>query len=95
MTSLVVDFAQLQAAIDRMSRFGREVDECLADVEQAMGALRATWHGSGSDAQAEAQQRWDDGAEQMKSALSMLQKAAETARTNYAEAVSKNGQMWG
>jgi len=31
----------------------------------------------------------------MKAALSQLQKIAETARKNYADAVDKNGQMWG
>jgi WXG100 family type VII secretion target len=92
---LVVDFSQLQGAIDHMATFGREVAECLEDVERTMAALRATWHGSGSDAQAQAQQQWEDGAEQMKAALSQLQKIAETARKNYTDAVDKNGQMWG
>jgi WXG100 family type VII secretion target len=91
---LVVDFSQLQGAIDHMAAFGREVAECLEDVERTMAALRATWHGSGSDAQAQAQQQWEDGAEQMKAALSQLQKIAETARKNYTDAVDKNGQMW-
>lgn len=91
---LVVDFPQLQGAIDHMAEFDREVAECLADVEHTMAALRAVWHGSGSDAQAQAQQQWEDGAEQMKAALSQLQKIAETARKNYADAVDKNGQMW-
>jgi WXG100 family type VII secretion target len=95
MTMLVVDFAQLQGAIDHMADFEREVAECLEDVDHTMAALRATWHGSGSDAQAQAQQQWEDGAEQMKAALSQLQKIAEMARKNYADAVDKNGQMWG
>ena len=94
MTMLVVDFEQLQAAINHMEAFGREVTECLEDVDQTMATLRATWHGSGSDAQAQAQQQWEDGAEQMKTALLQLQKIADTARKNYADAVDKNGQMW-
>jgi ESAT-6 family protein len=91
---LVVDFPQLQAAIGHMANFGREVTECLEDIDQTMAALRASWHGSGSDAQAQAQQQWEDGAEQMKTALSQLQTIAETARKNYQNAVDKNGQMW-
>jgi WXG100 family type VII secretion target len=91
---LVVDFLQLQAAIDHIANFGREVTECLEDIDQTMATLRASWHGSGSDAQAQAEQQWEDGAEQMKTALSQLQKIAETARKNYADAVDKNGQMW-
>jgi WXG100 family type VII secretion target len=92
---LVVDFAQLQAAIDHMAKFGQEVTEVLDDVDAAMAALRSTWHGDASDQQAQAQQQWDEGAEQMKAALEQLKTIAEAARKNYADAVSKNGQMWG
>jgi WXG100 family type VII secretion target len=94
MTMLVVDFPQMQDAIDRMAAFDHKVAECLEDVDQIMAALRATWHGSGSDAQAQAQQQWEDGAEQMKAALTQLHTIAKTAIKNYADAVDKNGQMW-
>jgi WXG100 family type VII secretion target len=92
---LVVDFAQLQAAIDHMAKFGQEVTEVLDDVDAAMAALRSTWHGEASDQQAQAQQQWDEGAEQMKAALEQLKTIAEAAHENYSDAVSKNGQMWG
>ena len=92
---LIVDFSQLQAAIDHMAKFEQEVTEVLDDVDAAMAALRATWHGDASDSQAQAQQQWDTGAEQMRTALEQLKKIGEAAHTNYSEAVSKNGQMWG
>jgi WXG100 family type VII secretion target len=95
MTMLVVDFSQLQGAIDHMAQFQREVAGCLEDVEHTQAALHGSWHGSGSDAQAQAQQQWEDGAEQMKAALEQLRKIVDTARTNYIDAVAKNGQMWG
>ncbi|WKG03649.1 WXG100 family type VII secretion target [Mycolicibacterium sp. HK-90] len=91
---LVVDFGQLQSAVDHMAAFGRDVGECLEDVDRAMAMLRATWHGEGSDAQAQAQQQWEDGAEQMKKALSTLEQIAKTAHTNYKNAVDKNKLMW-
>lgn len=91
---LVVDFPQLLGAIDRMAAFERNVADCLEDIDHTMAALRATWHGSASDAQAQAQQQWEDGAEQMKAALSQLHEIAKTAQKNYADAVDKNGQMW-
>lgn len=95
MSRLVVDFSRLQAAIDHMREFERDVAEVLEDIDRTMVALRATWHGEASDAQAQSQQQWEDGAEQMSKALSQLQKIADTARKNYAEAVAKNGEMWG
>ena len=92
---LVVDFAQLQAAIDHMATFERDVSECLEDIDHTMAALRATWHGEASDSQAQAQQQWQTGAEQMKTALEQLRNIGKAAHANYSEAVSKNGQMWG
>jgi WXG100 family type VII secretion target len=91
---LVVDFERLQAAVDRMAEFGRDVAELLEDVERSTTNLRSTWHGEASDAQAQAQRQWEDGAEQMRMALSQMQKVAEAAHKNYTDAVSKNGQMW-
>jgi WXG100 family type VII secretion target len=94
MTRLVVDIDQLRAAIGRMDSFGRDVDECLGDIDQTMATLREAWHGDGSDAQARAQQQWQDGAEQMHAALAALQQAAEAAQQHYSDAVSTNGRMW-
>lgn len=94
MTQLVVDFSQMQAAIDHMREFERDVAEVLEDVDQAMAGLRATWHGEAANAHAQSQQQWEDGAEQMKKSLAQLQKIADMARQNYADAVEKNGRMW-
>jgi WXG100 family type VII secretion target len=95
MSELVVDFAQMLAAIDRMQKFEKDVTEVLSDVDQAMATLRSTWHGEASDQQAQAQQQWDTGAEQMKTSLDQLKKIAQAAEKNYTDAVKKNGEMWG
>lgn len=94
MATLVVDFAQLRGVIRHMEEFGQEVSACLEDVEQAMAVLRSSWGGAGSDAQAQAQQQWQEGAEQMQAALTALQQIAQAAERNYSDAVDKNGQMW-
>ncbi|WNG81675.1 WXG100 family type VII secretion target [Mycobacterium sp. ITM-2016-00316] len=94
MSKLVVDFPQLQGAIDHMEQFGREVAEVLEEIDQAMAALRANWEGQASDTQAQSQQLWEDGAEQMKSSLEALRTVAENAHKNYTDAVDKNGKMW-
>ena len=92
---LVVDFEKLQAAIDHMAKFAQEVTECLDDVDHAMATLRSTWHGEAAESQAQAQRQWDEGGDQMKSALDQFTKIAEGAHKNYSDAVTKNGQMWG
>lgn len=94
MTKLVVDFPQLQGAIDHMAQFGREVEEVLAEIDQAMAALRANWEGEASETQAESQRLWDDGAEQMKTSLEALRTVAQNAHKNYTDAVDKNEKMW-
>lgn len=50
---LVLDFSALQSGIEHMAAFGRDVTECLEDIDQTMAVLRETWHGDGSDAQAQ------------------------------------------
>ncbi|MEH3142842.1 MAG: WXG100 family type VII secretion target [Mycobacterium kyogaense] len=94
MSELVVDFDALRAAIRHMEEFGREVTECLDDIEHTMAMLRGSWEGAASDAQDQAQKQWETGAEQMKESLAALQKVADTAHKNYTDAVAKNGQMW-
>lgn len=94
MTTLLVDFPQLRAAIDHMERFGRDVTEVLEEIDRAVAALRNNWEGSASDAQAQAQQMWEDGADQMKTALEQLRNVADTAHKNYTDAVNKNREMW-
>lgn len=94
MSELIVDFDALRAAITHMEEFGREVTECLDDIEHTMTMLRGSWEGAASDAQAHAEKQWETGAEQMKEALAALQKVADTAHKNYTDAVAKNGQMW-
>lgn len=94
MSGLVVDFDALRAAITHMEEFGREVTECLDDISNTMTMLRGSWEGAASDAQTQAQKQWETGAEQMKEALTALQKVVDTAHKNYTDAVAKNGQMW-
>jgi len=66
----------------------------LAEIDQAMAALRANWEGQASETQEQSQQQWDEGAEQMKTALEALRKVAENAHKNYTDAVDKNEKMW-
>jgi WXG100 family type VII secretion target len=94
MADLLVEFAQLQAAIDHMAHFQKDVETCLQDVDQTMAKLRATWHGDASDSQKDAQAKWDEGADQMNAALDQLRKIAQQAHTNYNDAVKQNKLMW-
>lgn len=91
---LVVDFAAMEGAITHMEQFGKSVKEVLEDVDQAMAVLHATWHGEASDAQAQFQQQWEDGARLMNEQLTKLKAVLDGAKKNYNSAVTQNGEMW-
>ncbi|SHU92859.1 WXG100 family type VII secretion target [Mycobacteroides abscessus subsp. abscessus] len=91
---LVVDFAAMAGAITHLEQFGRSVQEVLEDVDQAMAVLHATWHGEASDAQAQFQQQWEDGARLMNEQLTKLKDVLAGAKKNYTDAASRNGEMW-
>lgn len=90
----VVTPEELTHAADQMEAFHNKVKSVLDDVERTMTMLRASWHGSASDAQVQAQQQWKTGAEQMDESLQALKKVLEGAQKNYSDAVRNNGQMW-
>ena len=94
MAKLVVDFPQLQGAIDHMAQFGRDVTEVLEEIDHAMAALRVNWEGQASETQARSQQSWEEGAEQMRTSLEALRTVAANAHKNYTDAVAKNEKMW-
>lgn len=91
---LVVDFAAMEGAITHLEQFGKSVQEVLEDVDQAMAVLHATWHGEASDAQAQFQQQWEDGARLMNEQLTKLKDVLAGAKKNYTSAVTQNGEMW-
>ncbi|MGX9673902.1 WXG100 family type VII secretion target [Mycobacterium sp. HM-7] len=91
---LVVDFAAMEGAITHLEQFGKTVQEVLEDVDQAMAVLHATWHGEASDAQAQFQLQWEDGARLMNEQLTKLKDVLAGAKKNYNSAVAQNGEMW-
>jgi WXG100 family type VII secretion target len=90
-----VDPAVLLAAADRMADFEQHMEQTLAGLVAVEHLLGATWDGSGGQAQAAAQQRWTDGAAEMRRALADLRKVAEGAQENYHGVAQVNLRNWG
>lgn len=95
MGAFKVDPAVLLTVADRMSEFEQHMEQTLAQLEAIEHQLGTTWDGSGGQAQAAAQQRWVDGAAEMRQALADLRKAAEGAHENYHGAAQMNLRNWG
>lgn len=89
-----VDPAALLAAADRMSNFEEHMEGMLAQVTAAERSLGAEWDGTGGQAQAAAQQRWSEGAQEMREALAALRRIAMGAHENYQGAMQTNIRNW-
>ena len=94
MAGFRVDPEALLAAADRMSEFDQRVESNLARVSATVERLGASWHGDGGAAERAAQDRWDQGAQEMRDALAQLRDVAERAHANYSAAIQLNSRMW-
>ncbi len=95
MSSFRVDPAALLAVVDRMSEFDQQLEAHLARTAASVAQLGTSWYGDGGDAEKSAQQRWDEGAREMRDALVRLRQIAEGAHENYSGAAQTNVRNWG
>jgi WXG100 family type VII secretion target len=93
-TSFHVDLAALQSAADLLEKFESSAEQFIADVEQKVNNLHIGWHGDSATAHLEAQQRWKDGAQEMRTAVGQLRAILTTAHGNYSSAAATNTAMW-
>ena len=94
MPGFTVDPESLLASVDRMSEFESRLEQSLARVKASVLSLGLSWHGDAAGQQRAAQEQWDNGAEQLRSALGQLRDIAEQAHGNYSGAVAMNARMW-
>ncbi|WP_057003452.1 WXG100 family type VII secretion target [Mycobacterium kyorinense] len=95
MSAFRVDPAALLAAAERMSQFEQQMEDKLAHLTATERSLGTAWDGSGGQAQAGAQQRWSEGAAEMRQALADLRRIAVGAHENYHGAAQTNIRNWG
>jgi ESAT-6 family protein len=94
MPAFSVDLQALLAAVDQMSDFNERLQQSLARVKSSMATLAPSWRGDAAAAQQSAQQQWDCGAEELRTALGQLRDIAEQAHGNYSDAAAMNTRMW-
>ncbi|MBW3086912.1 ESAT-6-like protein EsxE [Austwickia sp. TVS 96-490-7B] len=94
MTIYKIDAAALDRAIADLTSYTKTLADDLADIDRAMGRLQHSWTGNAANAQAEAHQKWLKGAQKMRHAVRVMEKAATTARGNYTGAVEANIRIW-
>jgi WXG100 family type VII secretion target len=95
MSAFHVDPAALLAVVDRMADFDQQLEAHLAHANGSVAALGASWYGDAGQAERSAQQRWDEGAREMRDALARLRQIAEAAHENYSGAAQTNVRNWG
>jgi WXG100 family type VII secretion target len=94
MAGFTVDLEALNAAIDQMSQFEKQLDQSLGRAKAAVQSLGLSWHGDAASAQQAAQEQWNNGVEELRAALGQLRDIAEQAHGNYSGAVANNFRMW-
>lgn len=94
MSAFKVDPTALLAMVDRMAEFDQQVEAHLAHAAGSVAQLGSSWYGDGGEAERSAQQRWDEGAREMREALGRLRKIAEGAHENYSGAAQTNARNW-
>jgi WXG100 family type VII secretion target len=95
MSAFRVDPAALLAVVDRMSSYEQELEGHLAQAASSVAQLGTSWSGDGGAAERSAQERWDEGAREMREALARLRQIAEGAHENYSGAAQTNARIWG
>jgi len=89
------DPAALDAAVERMTEFEQHLEQMLDQVGAHEHSLGGDWVGDGGQAQQAAQQRWAEGAAQMRAALADLRRVTHGAQENYRAAMQTNSLNWG
>lgn len=88
------DPAALAAAVERIAEFEQHLEQMLDQVAAHEHSLGSDWVGDGGQAQQSAQQRWAEGAAQMRAALVELRRIAQGAQENYRAAMQTNSLNW-
>lgn len=94
MSAFTVDLDDLDAAVVRLRRVERLVEDRLARIDSRMRALYGSWRGDAATAQRAAHDDWVAGAAEMRTALGALRSVAATAHENYCAAVTANTAGW-
>ncbi|MEJ7832946.1 MAG: WXG100 family type VII secretion target [Nocardioides sp.] len=89
-----VDAAELDTVISDVEKTETALETLTTDLESQIAALQSVWDGLAADAQRAAQDEWNDGMVDMRSALTDLREEARAAHSSYTTAASTNVQMW-
>ncbi len=92
--SYMVDLDKLDESITDMAKFDGQVQKHLDSLDTVVAKLHGTWHGDAANAQNDAHTKWTEGATGMRTALGEMKAAAETAHTNYTNAINANQKTW-
>jgi WXG100 family type VII secretion target len=89
-----VDLEELKAVIADLEKCERALEGLTSDIERQMKVLQSTWEGLSAQAQAEAQEEWNQGLLEMRAALADMRQAARVASNNYDLAIKTNTSIW-
>jgi WXG100 family type VII secretion target len=89
-----VDLDEITAHVEQSRAFVGQVQETLAQLDQVVSALHASWAGQAARAHQLAHREWTRAARLMEHDLALMVAAAQRAHDDYHSAASTNHRMW-
>jgi WXG100 family type VII secretion target len=91
---LTVDFAVLGELVDRLAAHIDATDGVLADVDQIITDLAASWTGQAQEAFRTTADEWRADVRDLRDELHRIREFVVTAHGNHATAVETNVRIW-
>ena len=89
-----VDFASLDALVDRLATRTDEIEKVLATLESDVRLLRGQWTGAASNAYDRAHAEWSIELAAMNDVMRKLAKAVSLANSDYRDTESRAAKAW-
>jgi WXG100 family type VII secretion target len=94
MSELLVNFGQLQAAVDHIDTAISSLHSSLGDLQNEAKPLTATWSGSAQAAYQQRQQQWTTAAEDITNILLNIKTALQESTTDYIQTERANTNLF-
>ncbi len=94
MTVHRIDLARLDAAVDHLNAYAKQLTQELSTIDEAVATLGTGWTGPAATAHAKAHGEWSKALSEMTESIKIMRQAADTARGNYTGAAAANMQIW-
>lgn len=95
MGQIQVDFGQLSSAADHLGQTAKQIESHLHELENTLKPLVSSWTGGAQDAYHQAQQQWDQAAQNLQEITAKMGMAVNAAHDSYQQGEQANTARFG